>query len=202
VGGLLSLAGALANAELGAMYPHAGSDYVYLREAYHPPPGRVAVVPRNLHRHGGDAAIGFAARLQPFVTLGPTQELLVAVAVIVATTAVNYVSVPAGARFNNLMGYNNLKVTTLVAQGVGGLLLVPGRTAPPPVATASAAAFGLALSPILFSYLGWNASVYVASEIRDPERNVPRSLFVGLAVCTVIYLLTNAPYLAALPITG
>ncbi len=201
VGGLLSLAGALANAELGAMYPHAGGNYVYLREAYHPAAGFLVGWLSFLVIYTGTVAtlaIGFAAGLQPFVTLGPTQELLVAVAVIVATTTVNYVSVSAGARFNNLTGY--LKVTTLVALGVGGLLLAPGRTAPPPVATVSAAAFGLALSPILFSYLGWNASVYVASEIRDPERNVPRSLFIGLAVCTAIYLLTNAAYLAALPI--
>ena len=61
-------------------------------------------------------------------------------------------------------------------------------------------AFGLALSPVLFSYLGWNSSVYVASEIRDPGRNLPRSLFLGLAICTVVYLLVNAVYLYALPV--
>src|SRR5262249_54078021 len=66
-------------------------------------------------------------------------------------------------------------------------------------ATLAPSAFGVALSPILFSYLGWNASVYVASEIRDPDRNVPRSLFTGLALCTAIYLLINAVYLYALP---
>ena len=64
----------------------------------------------------------------------------------------------------------------------------------------SFAAFGLALSPVLFSYLGWNSSIYVASEIRDPERNLPRSLFLGLAICTLIYLLINAAYLYTLSI--
>ncbi|MBY0400577.1 APC family permease, partial [Myxococcota bacterium] len=59
-------------------------------------------------------------------------------------------------------------------------------------------AFGQALSPVLFSYLGWNASVYVASEIRDPRRNVPRSLFLGLGLCTALYLAVNAVYLYAL----
>ena len=65
VGGLLSLAGALANAELGAMYPHAGGDYVYLREAYHPArrlPHRLAVVLRDLRRHRGDAGRGLCRR--------------------------------------------------------------------------------------------------------------------------------------------
>jgi APA family basic amino acid/polyamine antiporter len=61
-------------------------------------------------------------------------------------------------------------------------------------------AFGMAMSPILFSYLGWNASVYVASEIRDPDRNLPLSLFVGLAICTGLYLCVNGIYLFALPI--
>jgi APA family basic amino acid/polyamine antiporter len=60
--------------------------------------------------------------------------------------------------------------------------------------------FGLALSPVLFSYLGWNASVYVASEIRHPERNLPLSLFLGLAISTAIYLAVNLAYLQALPV--
>ena len=200
-GGLLSLAGALANAELGAMYPHAGGDYVYLREAYHPAAGFLVGWLSFLVIYTGTVATlatGFAEGLQPFVVLGPAGRMAVAVVVIVATTAVNYVSVPLGAQFNNLTGY--LKVATLVGLGIGGVVLAPAAVAAPAVGSASPSSFGLALSPILFSYLGWNASVYVASEIRDPDRNVPRSLFVGLAVCTVIYLLTNAAYLAALPI--
>jgi APA family basic amino acid/polyamine antiporter len=56
------------------------------------------------------------------------------------------------------------------------------------------------MSPILFSYLGWNASVFVASEIREPGRNVPRSLFAGLAICIVVYLIVNAVYLYAMPV--
>ena len=59
-------------------------------------------------------------------------------------------------------------------------------------AAAPPLAFALALSPVLFSYLGWNASVFVASEIRDPGRNVPRSLFVGLGLCIALYLALNA----------
>ena len=61
-------------------------------------------------------------------------------------------------------------------------------------------AFGLALSPVLFGYLGWNSSIYVASEIRNPGRNVPASLFLGLAICTGLYLLLNAVYLYAIPV--
>ena len=62
-------------------------------------------------------------------------------------------------------------------------------------------AFALALSPVLFSYLGWNATVFVASEIHDPGRNVPRSLFIGLGLCIALYLALNLAYLYAAPVT-
>jgi APA family basic amino acid/polyamine antiporter len=70
----------------------------------------------------------------------------------------------------------------------------------PADAQTSWSAFGLALSPVLFCYLGWNACVYVASEIEDPHRNVPRSLFAGLGICTAVYFILNLAYLYALPV--
>jgi len=96
-----------------------------------------------------------------------------------------------------------LKVATLAGLGVAGWFFVPSAPASAPTAAAGGATlsgFGLALSPVLFSYLGWNASVYVASEIHDPGRTIPRSLFTGLALCTAIYLAVNLAYLYALPV--
>jgi APA family basic amino acid/polyamine antiporter len=205
VGGLLSLAGALANAELGAMYPHAGGDYVYLREAYHPLAGFLIGWLSFFVIYAGTVATlaaGFSEGLAHFVGLSPAGRAAVAVVITIATSWVNYASVRAGAGFNNITGY--IKIAALVALTVVGPLLGSGSITnlrPLVAGTTSVpfAGFGLALSPILFSYLGWNASVYVASEIRDPGRNVPRSLFVGLAVCTAIYLLLNIVYLYALP---
>ena len=205
IGGLLSLAGALANAELGAMYPHAGGDYVYLREAYHPLAGFLIGWLSFFVIYAGTVATlatGFSEGLARFVGLGVGGKVAVAVAITVAASWVNYAGVRAGARFNNVTGY--VKIGALVALAVAGPLFGTGSLANlrPLVAGAESiplAGFGLALSPILFSYLGWNASVYVASEIRNPGRNVPRSLFIGLAVCTAIYLLLNAVYLYALP---
>jgi APA family basic amino acid/polyamine antiporter len=205
VGGLLSLAGALANAELGAMYPHAGGDYVYLREAYHPAAGFIVGWLSFFVIYAGTVATlatGFAEGLAHFVALGEGGKMAAAVAITIATSWVNYVGVREGARFNNITGY--VKIAALVGLAVAGPLLGHGQLGHfvSPVAATSLplAGFGLALSPILFSYLGWNASVYVASEIREPDRNVPRSLFIGLAICTAIYLLINAVYLYALPI--
>jgi APA family basic amino acid/polyamine antiporter len=205
VGGLLSLAGALANAELGAMYPHAGGDYVYLREAYHPLAGFLIGWLSFFVIYAGTVATlaaGFSEGLARFVSLGGGGKAAVAVVITLGASWVNYAGVRAGARFNNITGY--VKIAALAALAVLGPFLGSGNVANlrPLVADVGSvpfAGFGLALSPILFSYLGWNASVYVASEIRDPGRNVPRSLFVGLAVCTAIYLLLNAVYLYALP---
>ena len=205
VGGLLSLAGALANAELGAMYPHAGGDYVYLREAYHPVAGFLIGWLSFFVIYAGTVATlaaGFSEGLAHFVGLGVAGKAVVAVAITILTSWINYAGVRAGARFNNVTAY--VKIVALVALAVAGPLFGSGSLANvrPLIAGAVSvplAGFGLALPPILFSYLGWNASVYVASEIRDPGRNVPRSLFIGLAVCTAIYLLLNVVYLYALP---
>jgi len=206
VGGLLSLAGALANAELGAMYPHAGGDYVYLREAYHPLAGFLVGWLSFFVIYAGTVATlatGFAEALALFTPLGPTGKLGVAVAITVATSWVNYASVRAGAQFNNVTGYLKLGAMVLLAVfgpllgrgNLGNLQPLVGGVHDVPIA-----GFGLALSPVLFSYLGWNAAVYVASEIRDPGRTIPRSLFLGLGICTAIYLALNVVYLYALPI--
>src|SRR5437868_2686466 len=192
LGGLLSLAGALANAELGAMYPHAGGDYVYLREAYHPTAGFLVGWLSFFVIYAGTVATlatGFAEGLANYVALGATAKIVVAVAIIIVTSCINYRGVRPGALVNNLSAA--LKVVTLAGLGVAGWFFVPSLPAATVASVgapggATLSGFGLALSPILFSYLGWNASVYVASEIRDPQRTLPRSLFIGLGLCTVL----------------
>jgi len=205
-GGLLSLAGALANAELGAMYPHAGGDYVYLRAAYHPFAGFAVGWLSFFVIYAGTVAtlaIGIAEALGLFVPIGESAKVAIAVAATVICSWINYVGVRSGARVNNATAY--VKIAGLAVVAVAGFAVGRGDVAHlrPLVDGAGAlpmSAFGLALSPVLFSYLGWNASVYVASEIEDPGRNVPRSLFTGLLICTALYLLVNVLYLYALPI--
>lgn len=206
-GGLLSLAGALANAELGAMFPRAGGDYVYLREAFHPLAGFLVGWLSFVSIFAGTVAalgVGFGEALSAFAGWSPKLAVPIGVAVIGACSVLNFVGLRAGVWANNVTAW--IKVVALLAFGVvapfagdgdlGNLQpLVRGALdAAPPLA------FVLALSPVLFSYLGWNASVYVASEIRDPGRNVPLSLFLGLALCTGIYMLLNCVYLYALPV--
>jgi APA family basic amino acid/polyamine antiporter len=205
VGGLLSLAGALANAELGAMYPHAGGDYVYLREAFHPAAGFLVGWLSFFVIYAGTIATlaaGFAGGLGELVGLGEASVLAIAVALVIACSGLNYVGVRWGARANNLT--TAIKVVALVAFAAAGFASGHGQLAnlgaPGGATRVALSAFGIALSPVLFSYLGWNASIYVASEIRDPVRDVPRSLFLGLGLCAAIYLLMNVVYLYALPV--
>jgi APA family basic amino acid/polyamine antiporter len=205
LGGLLSLAGALANAELGAMFPRAGGDYVYLREAFHPAAGFLVGWLSFFVIYAGTIATlaaGFAAGLGHFVALGSGEQLAVAIALVLAASALNYVGVRWGARANNLTAL--VKLGALAAFVFLGPALGAGSAAHlrplvDGLGSLSASGFGLALSPVLFSYLGWNSSVYVASEIRDPGRNLPLSLFLGVAICTAVYLTVNAVYLYAIP---
>jgi APA family basic amino acid/polyamine antiporter len=207
VGGLLSLAGAIANAELGALLPRAGGNYAYLREAFHPAAGFLAGWLSFFAIFAGTVAtlaVGLAAGVVSLWQLPAGLTLPLAAATIVACSALNWVGVRWGARFNNLTGW--IKVVALAAFALLAPLSGRGDAAnlTPLLAgageSATPLAFVLALSPVLFSYLGWNAAVFVASEIREPERNLPRSLFLGLLLCTVLYLVLNAVYLYALPV--
>lgn len=208
VGGAISLAGALANAELGAMYPRAGGDYVYLREAVHPAAGfMVGWLTFGIIYTGTIAAVAaaFAEGIAGPLGWGEPATVALAIAATLLCSALNYVGVRWGALANNVTSV--VKIVALLAFALVGSAVGEGvwsRLVEAPVQGGGAItlwAFGLSMSPILFSYLGWNATIYVASEIRDPGRNLPLSLFVGLAICTGVYLLVNAVFLYALPMT-
>ena len=202
LGGALALAGALANAELGAMFPKAGGNYVYLTAAYHPMAGFMVGWLNFFAIFAGTVAtlaIGFTISLSNLVPLDPTSKIAVAAAVIWFASATNAYATRAGAALNTSTAY--LKLGVMILLVVLGPIVGRGRTAPDPLATeaaASVASFGVGLAPVLFSYLGWNASVFVAGEIESPGKNLPRSLFLGLGICTAIYVLVTATYVNAL----
>lgn len=206
LGALLSLAGALANGELATMFPRAGGDYVYLREGIHPVAGFLVGWLTFFAIYAGTIATlaaGFAERVGVRLGLSEGGVLGVAIGVTIATSALNYVGVRWGALANNVTSI--VKVAALVMFVVLGPLVgggEVGRLIEPSIVSDSGfsfSAFGLAMSPVLFSFLGWNAAVYVGSEVRDPSKTLPRSLFLGLGICTGVYLLVNAVYLYALP---
>jgi APA family basic amino acid/polyamine antiporter len=214
LGGALALAGALANAELGAMFPKAGGNYVYLTAAYHPMAGFLVGWLSFFAIFAGTVAtlaVGFTISLSTFFTLSAGAKMAVAIAVIWLASAVNAYATRAGAALNTSTAY--LKIGALVVIVLLGPIVGHGRTAVDPLASegsASLSSFGVGLAPVLFSYLGWNASVFVAGEIERPEKNLPRSLFWGLGICTAIYVFVTATYvnahgmraLAGMPVAG
>ncbi len=205
LGGALSLAGALANAELGAMFPKAGGNYVYLREAIHPLAGFVVGWQSFFAIFVGTVATlgtGVATSLSSFFVFSEREQTLIAVAAIVLISLVNIASTRMSANLNTVTGF--LKVAALVALAAFGLFASPLKEVAKESAEGATTlvSFGSALSPVLFSYLGWNASVFVGGEIRDPQRNIPRSLFLGLAISTLAYLVLAFVYVRVLGIGG
>ncbi|MBW2391262.1 MAG: APC family permease [Deltaproteobacteria bacterium] len=208
-GGALSLAGALANAELGAMFPRAGGNYVYLREGVHPIAGfLVGWLSFFAIMAGTIAALAAVAAQGLCDWFGFSDSWVVpgAIAITLAASLLNVPSVRSGARANNLAAI--IKIGALVVfclvgpmMGQGDIGRLVPEVLPEGISEPSLLGFGLAMSPVLFSYLGWNSSVYVASEIRNPARNLPISLFGALAICTALYLAVNCLYLYALPLS-
>lgn len=218
LGGLLAFAGAMAYAELAALRPHAGGEYVYLREAYGPVAafltgwtsfvagfsGAIAASSVALADYLG-RFIPAAANREPFLTLPlPYLPLSVspqAVVAIAAIVGLSLVHVHASGRLvHNLLA--GLKVSALLVFIALGFSFGSGDVAnlSSTKAVQSGTGWLMALIPVMFSYSGWNAAAYVAEEIRDPGRNVPRALALGTLAVVVIYLLLNVLYFYAMPI--
>jgi amino acid transporter len=221
LGGLLVFCGALTYAELGAALPRSGGPYAYIRETYGPLVGFfsgwsgfavgkaasvsalavafVEFLPAILRALAPDA---FPAGAE-FTRLG---TILVAATLIGALTLVNVLGVRfAGglAVFTMVVKVGALLLLVLVgiavfAPQVPGVLTQPMMPATSPTIPSIASAFGLALIPVFFAYDGWVNSTQVAEEVRDPERNVPRSVILGTLGVVTLYALANLAYLLAL----
>jgi len=203
ISGVLSFFGALAYAELGAMMPATGGQYVYLREAFGPLCAFVCGWTFMLAvLSGGSAwlAVTFSIYAGYFVTLTPAMSKVMSIALIAVLSAVNYVGVREGAWVQRTFTY--LKVAALLAL-IGAAFLTP-QSAPAagasPHPSASLAHFGIAMAACLMAYNGWSYVSFVAGELRDPQKNLLRSLAVGMAAVAVLYVLANVAYLKVMTI--
>ncbi|MSO56425.1 MAG: amino acid permease [Acidobacteria bacterium] len=219
-GGALAFAGAMAYAELAALRPRAGGEYVYLHAAY----GRFAafltgwtsfvagftgaiaasaiVITFYLERFIPGAANStplFAIPL-PWIPLTFSRQTLVALSAIALMSWIHIRGVGPGRITGNVLAA--LKVSALLMFIALGFSIGSGSaanltaSAGPVVATS----WLLALIPVMFTYSGWNAAGYIAEEIREPGRNVPRAFALGTAAVIVIYLSLNILYLYVLPV--
>ena len=214
-GAAIALIGALCYAELGAMSPAAGGQYVYLRDAYHP---LVAFLYGwallFMIEAGAMAAVAmtfaeYAVRLvsdQPQATalVGAGGIRAIAIGAIVFLSIINYLGVVPGSRLLNV--FVVLKVAALAVVIAVGLwfsgVVSADQQSAAPTAQGSFAAFGAALIPIVFAYGGWQSANYVAEEIKDPRRTLPLSLVIGTAIVALIYVTVNIAYLKALGLGG
>jgi basic amino acid/polyamine antiporter, APA family len=208
-GGAIALAGAFSYAELGALFPRAGGQYVYLRQGLHPLAGFLygwALL--ALIESGAIAAVAitFATYALRLVGRPDVAPVPLAIGAIVILSAVNYLGVKPGSRLLNVLVV--LKVAALA------VLIAAGAFAPASEGWWSASrasggnplaasiAFGAALVPILFAYGGWQNANYVAEEIENPQRNLPLSLVAGTITVVAVYVLVNIVYLRALGLHG
>ena len=211
LGGVLTLLGALTYGELGAAFPRAGGDYVYLREAYGPwagflvgwvgfviiNPGSIAALSLGLAEYLLPLAVGREASAQPHAAK------IVALAAIGLFTIVNLVSLRWASRVQNVV--SGLGLLTILAVVAAGFAFGRGDWANYAYAQASATAadlLGPAMVSVFFTYSGWFVAAYVASEIKQPQRWLPPVLIISGLVVTVLYLLVNALYIYALPVPG
>jgi APA family basic amino acid/polyamine antiporter len=219
LGGLLAFAGAMAYAELAALRPRAGGEYVYLRDAYGPLvafltgwtsfiagfSGAIAASALGLSDYIGrflPAAADKTALLTipiPYAPLVVTPQTIVAITAIVGLSLIHISGLGPGRLVHNVLA--TIKVLALVTFVALGLSIGNGSwghlSASHTVANQTTG-WLLALIPIMFSYSGWNAAAYVAEEIKNPGRNVPIALALGTGAVVVIYLGLNLLYLYAL----
>jgi len=225
LGAILALAGALSYSELGSTFPEAGGEYVYLREAY----GSLWAYVNgwicffaSFSAPIAAACIAFAAYLSHFAPAwGPDYILLtanlggwqwklsggqvVALIALWAVTILHVTGVERGARIQVLLTAG--KVATLLALIVLGLWLGTGdwghfEAGPQGHLPASALHnFPVSLIFVLYCYSGWNAAAYLAGEVRDPGRTIPRALLTGTAIVTVMYMGLNVLFIYSLPLS-
>src|SRR5437016_12573640 len=203
VGGIAALCGALCYGELSAALPRSGGEYHFLSEIYHPAIGFMAgfvsatvgfAAPIAL------AAMAFGKYFRGVFDFGLPVVLSFMLVWVVALF--HFGNLRLGSAFQNLWTVVKLFLISVL---IGAGFLVEQKQAitflpqPGDPASVFSGAFAVALVYVMYSYSGWNASTYIIGEVKEPERNVPRSLFAGTIVVMVTYVLLNAVFLMTTP---
>ncbi|MBC7834014.1 MAG: amino acid permease [Phycisphaerales bacterium] len=212
IGGLIALCGAFTFAELGARYFNSGAQYEVLRDAYGPMPAFLFVFCNATAIQAG--AIGIIAivcvhnlAVVARFDAGPTTTAALAAAIILTIALANVLGTRSGATIQNLTVY--AKIAALAAITAIAAFFAPDTVPPLSAATAASAdaaartlspvsAVLAALVPVLFAYGGWQQALWISGEVRNPRRNLPLAITVGVAIVVTVYLLANWAYLRLL----
>ena len=203
VGGIAALCGALCYGELSAALPRSGGEYHFLSEIYHPAIGFMAgfisatvgfAAPIAL------AAMAFGKYFHGVFNFG--SPIVLSFVLVWVVALFHFGNLRLGSAFQNI--WTVVKLFLIAALIAAGLLIQqkqPISFLPHAADTMSifSGAFAVALVYVMYSYSGWNASSYIIGEVKDPQRNVPRSLLVGTMIVMVAYVFLNAVFLATTP---
>jgi len=223
-GGLLALAGHLDVEQPFVAVVEQEGDYIYIREAYGRLMGFLSGWSSFLVTFSGAIAFlavilnGFVSFFFPFlgsqdvifsiplpwIPISATMGTLFSMAVVLLLSALHCLGVRQGTFMQNLL--TALKIGALLGIIVFGFFLGKGDSAHfEPLfdwqKIGNISLFGAAFIPVIFAYSGWNAVTYIAGEVNDPERNLPRALLFGVLIVTALYLAINAVYIYAVPVT-
>jgi APA family basic amino acid/polyamine antiporter len=202
VTGLISFCGALAFAELGAMLPEDGGQYVYLRESYGPLTGFVFNWTSFLVIQTGSnatLAVGFAIYLGALFPAARNWQSLTAVAVICLLSILNILGVREGVWFQTLCTILRVAGILLI---VGAAFLHPAHAAVAPIHAGPITwtAVSAAMAACFWTYEGWYILGFVAGEVKRPQQNIFIALTCGMAIVMSLYLLVNVAYLRTLSV--
>ena len=192
-GGAVAIIGAFVWAELAALMPAVGGQYAYLREAYHPAVaflyGWVLLL---VIQTGGMAAVSITfARYFLELTGLHTADWLVAVVALATLTLINCLGVKTGGRTQSALMV--MKIIAIAALVVAGVVLAGKHVTTTTVAERdwSLTSFGAAMVPVLFAYGGWQTANFLAAEVKEPKKNLPRGLLLGVLGVVVLYTAVN-----------
>jgi APA family basic amino acid/polyamine antiporter len=203
VAGVLSLFGALTFAELGVMFPKAGGEFIYLKEAYSPVWGYLyGWTLFSVIQCGSIAAVSvaMATYIGYFIPLGSTAIKIIAIATIIFLSWINCISLRLGAGTQNLFTFIKIAIVLGI---IACCFLLGGEVdhshLSHKISTFSLGAFGLGMVAALWAFDGWISITFVGSEVKNPGRNFPLSLIFSMIIIIVLYLGANAAYFYVLP---
>lgn len=224
LGGLLALTGALSCAELSASLPYAGGDYIYIREAYGKLMGFLSGWSSFLVTFSGAIAflaVGFNGFMSfffpvlgsneaifslaiPLFPINVTVGTVFSIIVVLLISGLHCLGVRLGTVTQNIL--TTLKIGALLGIIILGVFFGQGDTThfTPLFDWAKISNFSLfaaAFIPAIFAYSGWNAIIYIAGEVKDPERNLPRALLWANLIVIALYLAINLVYIYGVPVT-
>ena len=205
IGGLIALIGAFVYAELAALRPRVGGQYAYLRDAYHPIVaflyGWTLLLVVQTGGMAG-AAIIFGRYLGELLHLPIPEQLLAAVALCVLTM-INCLGVRAGSNVQSALMLTKLvAIVLLIGVGCFGPIATNLAGMDGTIDSGGFAGLGRAMSPVLFAYGGWQTASFISGEMRDPRRDLPRGLLMGVIGVILCYVLVSYSCLRALGVAG